>query len=363
MRSCGTLVAMATLAAVDLALSADGVFGVRFEPAADFSRRWLPVLVALHFLLAYWTLRHSCGSRRGRLAGAGMLLGAGIALWAGLHDPRALAVARDFLAPMGQRLGLAEWPPRLPVLMAAVLLAVGAVRAHDPAAAGLSASLLVLLPAFDPARDAVAVALLTGAAVLVVLVGLLESVWTAAYRDALTGLPGRRSLNDAMRQLGGRYAMAMLDVDHFKRFNDRFGHRTGDDVLKMIAARLQRVPGGRAFRYGGEEFAVLFTGRAARDAAERMEQFRTTLAKTPFVLRKAPRRNKTARGRQTGGIASRRRVTVTASIGIARPGKGQRDPLQVLSAADKALYKAKRAGRNRVVAAAVAARSAPSRRT
>ena len=141
----------------------------------------------------------------------------------------------------------------------------------------------------------------------------------------------------------------MLDVDHFKRFNDRFGHRTGDDVLKMIAARMLSIPGGRAFRYGGEEFAVIFTGRASLKAADRMECFRDGLARTPFVIRRVPRSNKRARGRKTTWIASRQRVRITVSIGVAAPGKSGKKATEVLAAADKALYKAKKTGRNRVM--------------
>jgi GGDEF domain-containing protein len=142
----------------------------------------------------------------------------------------------------------------------------------------------------------------------------------------------------------------MLDVDHFKRFNDRFGHRTGDDVLKMIAARMRQIPGGRAFRYGGEEFAVVFTGGAAPKAIDRMETFRAALARTPFVVRGVPRSTKKARGRKTGGVASRQRVKITVSVGVGVPGKGGRKAPEVLAAADKALYRAKKAGRNRVAA-------------
>ena len=143
----------------------------------------------------------------------------------------------------------------------------------------------------------------------------------------------------------------MLDVDHFKRFNDRFGHRTGDDVLKMIAARMRCIPGGRPFRYGGEEFAVLFTGRSAAAAVERMEHFRDALARTPFVIRRLPRADKKARGGKTERGISRRQVRITVSIGVAMPHKGRRKADEVLSSADKALYKSKKDGRNRVTTA------------
>ena len=64
-----------------------------------------------------------------------------------------------------------------------------------------------------------------------------------AYHDELTGLPGRRALNEALLRVGSRYAVAMVDVDHFKHFNDAYGHEVGDQVLRMVAAQLDR--GGR----------------------------------------------------------------------------------------------------------------------
>ena len=88
-----------------------------------------------------------------------------------------------------------------------------------------------------------------------------------AYDDELTGLPARRALNEALTRLRGVYTVAMVDIDHFKRFNDEHGHDVGDQLLRMVGARVGEVRGGgRAFRYGGEEFAVLFpgSGRAGR---------------------------------------------------------------------------------------------------
>ena len=81
-----------------------------------------------------------------------------------------------------------------------------------------------------------------------------------------------------------------------------------------------------------------------------MECFREGLARTPFVIRRLPRSNKKARGRKTTRVSSRQRVRITVSIGVAAPGKGGKKAPEVLAAADKALYKAKKAGRNRVMA-------------
>ena len=80
----------------------------------------------------------------------------------------------------------------------------------------------------------------------------------------------------------------MCDVDHFKRFNDTYGHDAGDQVLRMVAAKLSQVGGGgRAFRYGGEEFLVVFRGRSAREAEPFVESLRRSIADAGFVLRES----------------------------------------------------------------------------
>lgn len=183
-------------------------------------------------------------------------------------------------------------------------------------------------------------------AVLILVIALLEVSHFMAYRDELTGLPGRRALNQALLKLGGRYTIAMLDVDHFKKFNDTYGHDVGDEVLKMVAARLKGVRGGgKPFRYGGEEFTVLFAGRRAEDALPQLERLRAAIADAPFTVRG---RNRPKRKGEKKVRGSDRQVPITISIGAAEPGEHARDPQAVIKAADKALYRAKKAGRNRV---------------
>lgn len=351
LRSCGVLLVMLTLGTVlgmgrPFGDAVPGPFGeIHGLPQRGF------LLVPVNYLLGLWTVRYGWRSRRGLWALAGAAAWAG-AVAAGAADGPAAAVIRQISDWLPAELkGLTTFGAgTLVAVIAAVGMAWHAVRAHDPIAAGLSASLVLLLPPIARDLNNISLAIVASAAVLVVLVGVLESMMALAYRDGLTGLPGRRGLNDKLRQLGRRYAIAMLDVDHFKRFNDRFGHRTGDDVLKMIAARMRQIRGGHAFRYGGEEFAVVFTGRAARKAIDRMETFRGGLARTPFVVRGVPRSTKKARGRKTGRMASRQQVKITVSVGVALPGAGGRKAPEVLAAADKALYRAKKAGRNRVAA-------------
>ncbi len=185
-------------------------------------------------------------------------------------------------------------------------------------------------------------------AALALLTGLVETSHNMAYRDELTGIPGRRALNEALKRLGRHYSLAMLDIDHFKKFNDKHGHDVGDQVLKMVAGRLARVGGGgRTFRYGGEEFAVVFPGRRIEDVLPELERLRQNIASAAFVPRSKGRPAKKPKTPPRKNAPSRS-LCVTISIGAAAPSPEQRSTDQVMSAADQALYRAKQQGRNRV---------------
>jgi len=180
------------------------------------------------------------------------------------------------------------------------------------------------------------------------MIALLETSHALAYRDDLTGLPGRRALNEQLARLPRSYLIAMVDIDHFKQFNDRHGHDVGDQVLKMVAARLATVKcGGRAYRYGGEEFSILFSGRDKDGVQEELERLRRLIEQSRFVTRRWWRSmRKPAKTRPAA--RSNRQLKVTVSIGMAARNSGE-SASQVLKRADQALYRAKRAGRNRVM--------------
>lgn len=178
---------------------------------------------------------------------------------------------------------------------------------------------------------------------------LLESSYRMAYHDELTGLPARRAFNDALMRLDDRYAVAIVDIDHFKKFNDTYGHDTGDQVLRMVASRLARVSGGgEAFRYGGEEFCIVFPHLTVRDALPYLERLRADIADAPFVLRGQDRLARTIEDRARAEHESNLETHVTVSIGVAGANGRLVNVDDNLRAADKALYKAKRNGRNRV---------------
>ncbi|KZN36746.1 hypothetical protein N480_15865 [Pseudoalteromonas luteoviolacea S2607] len=167
-----------------------------------------------------------------------------------------------------------------------------------------------------------------------------------AFRDDLTALPTRRALNQLSLSLGRKYTVAMLDIDHFKKFNDTYGHDIGDQVLKLVASKLNKVKGGgKVFRYGGEEFTVVFSGRSPDIAFNALEQLREDIANYDMVIRQQQRQSK--KSRQSSPPSDRKTVNVTVSIGVATRQAKQTFE-QVIKSADEALYRAKKKGRNNV---------------
>ena len=243
--------------------------------------------------------------------------------------------------------------PQSAILAVALSFAVAAVaalvrRSH------LNASFAGAIAAFAVAAHVpnayITFASFIAAAELMVAVAVLQDAFRMAFRDELTGIPSRRAQNEQLAALGRRYTIAMLDVDHFKKFNDTYGHDLGDQVLKMVAAHVARVGGGgRAFRYGGEEFTVLFPGTDADDATPHLEAVREDIESYRMALRGSdrPARKRGAK-RQRGGWRGRRGVSVTVSIGVAERNGRLDSPQAVIEAADRALYRAKERGRNRL---------------
>lgn len=212
----------------------------------------------------------------------------------------------------------------------------------------------------------------TGA--LILAGSVIENSYMLAYRDELTSLPSRRAFHDSLLGLQEPYTLAMVDIDHFKSFNDTYGHETGDHVLRMVAARLARVTGGgQAFRIGGEEFCILFRGKPVGQVVEHLELLRQTVAASTFRVRARqqatpqwPERRRPPRGKNSRTRAKQSllpdELSVTVSIGGAEPASSSSQVEMVMRAADKALYRAKQLGRNRVQIASPARNARAAKR-
>jgi len=235
--------------------------------------------------------------------------------------------------------------------VALVGIAILCVRNEEVEAALLGALVALYLALALLHVEHISVAMCTAAALCLVW-GLLRSSHAMAYRDELTGLPGRRALNERLKVLGSSYSIAMLDIDHFKRCNDTYGHDVGDEVLKLVASRIRRVGGGgTAYRYGGEEFCIVFPRRELEEAVEPLEQVREAIANYNISLRDRnlrPKRAKEGTRKRGATRLGSDQISVTVSAGIATRTAEHPDPETVIAAADKKLYQAKKAGRNRV---------------
>jgi diguanylate cyclase (GGDEF)-like protein len=317
------------------------------------------VLLPLNFILI--SLQQEKGFIVPTLAPAAMLLFLESVLVAVLCRPDPVAAASRMhraLAPSPL-----PWATVLAGATAACLLLLRYWLFRKPAESGLLwalvASLLALrfggIGRIPPVYFLCAAALLASA--------LVENSYLLAYQDELTALPSRRAFQESLLRLQAPYSIAMLDIDHFKRCNDTYGHDTGDEVLRLVAGRLARVTGGgRAYRCGGEEFAIVFAGKTTSEILADLEALRASIEHSSFRLRGedrrrlergADRRSSASRAAKPGKAmravsAWRAEISVTASIGVAASGKTNASPEEVIRAADQALYRAKNAGRNRI---------------
>ena len=171
----------------------------------------------------------------------------------------------------------------------------------------------------------------------------LEQVRRDAMTDALTNLANRKAFDEHLEAAcdqaeagGGDLILAVLDIDHFKRFNDTWGHQTGDQVLRYVASVMARVAGHPrvAARYGGEEFALIFPAESSVQVHAALEAIRREIA------------SRALRRRSTNDELGA--VTLSAGFAQRRPGESA---TTLLGRADAALYASKHAGRNRVTCA------------
>jgi diguanylate cyclase (GGDEF)-like protein len=186
----------------------------------------------------------------------------------------------------------------------------------------------------------------------ILLYAIFQMYWHRVYVDELTDIHNRRALEEHLSHLSGEYAIAMMDIDHFKAFNDNYGHDEGDNVLRLVGSILNQELGDRVYRYGGEEFCAVFKGVSAEDAYMFANKVRRKLEERNFYIRKpnSKREHTSAFDRRKSRKSGNgKKVQITISIGLANPTKKTKTVEEVVKLADQALYEAKRKGRNRVI--------------
>ncbi len=319
---------------------------VSFPPKAVYTA--VAILVPLNAFAAM--LRPEQGARHGAAIPWLLLLGLESALiWFILRNPDLHSMVDHWLLRS----------PPLPLagrLAFAAAFAAAVWRAwpeFTPAQVGNAGALAAFYLAMEWGAAPGAHAAFMAAAGVVLLAALLHESHRLAFRDQLTGLPSRRALEERLRSLPASYVIAMADVDHFKPFNDQHGHDIGDQVLKLVAGRLAEVGGGgTAYRYGGEEFCVIFPGQSLKEAERHLQAVRKAIEGYRMAVRREDRPKKAKEGEKLRGVGEEsgptKVLSVTVSIGFAAPADEQATPVKVLKAADEALYRAKQAGRNRV---------------
>jgi len=366
--------ALAVLFLADQAMSLSGTVHGSSGPGW-IALQAVAVLVPTNFVLI--ALMHERGFTVSSAAPVGLFLFVQCVIVA------VICRAAEGLAPLSSRAHHAAPTVSLPgyalvaLAAAGIFLLVRSLLTRKPADSALLWSLAAFFLALRSAETTRTSTVYSAAAACILAASIIENSYLLAYHDELTTLPSRRAFNDAILRLQEPYSIAVVDIDHFKRFNDTYGHDIGDQVLRLVASNLARVMGGgQAYRCGGEEFSILFPGKTTSEVVDHLEQLRATIETSEFRMRAGDRRQvprgldrrneRTPRGRVRKGHAIRQlaqekpsdaALSVTVSIGVATSTKGKPYPDLVQQAADKALYRAKANGRNRVETASPARRS------
>jgi len=320
--------------------------------AAEVIPICLPLSLSLVFLIRECPLFASRSVERAGAALAPLLLLVWMVNWA----PESYdALVAWKIATLGDRVAF----PHAAIVSVAAFALVAVLNPDARIRGFLMSQVFTLIPALFAARldlvaagkqDAFRTDLAFVAVSLVLLHAMFTMYWSRVYLDELTGIPNRRALNDRLHAVAGEYSLAMIDIDHFKDFNDEFGHAEGDNILRLVAGHLGAAFGPAAYRYGGEEFCVVIEGPDPAKAVEAIDRARIGLARREFHIRSDQPRRKGDRGRiPEPGDPAHRIMNITFSAGVTATREDDAEPEAVIRRADAALYRAKNAGRNRVV--------------
>jgi diguanylate cyclase (GGDEF)-like protein len=188
---------------------------------------------------------------------------------------------------------------------------------------------------------------------LVIVISVIETSFSFAFYDDLTGLPARRAFNETLSKIGRHFTVAMIEVDSFKKINDRYGLLVGDQVLRMVATKLEKVTGGGlSYRYGGQRFAVVFPVKFVDETIPHLDSLRKGVEIYSFILRgpKRPREKPLNPEKYRG---SQKRISLTIAIGVVERIDAKVKPKYIIKGADQALLNAQSKGGNQIATPAL----------
>jgi diguanylate cyclase (GGDEF)-like protein len=194
---------------------------------------------------------------------------------------------------------------------------------------------------------------------LILVMTLLEASYKAAYVDEATGMPGRQAFDTALKGLGRRYSVAVIEIDQIKSYNNAHGQIVGGQILRLVAATISGLSvGGRVYHHAGDNFAALFPGKPSGDTLADLERIRKAVETLDLVLRGRDQVRK-RRDRRNGANSALEELPVTISIGVAERNDAAIQPDAVIKTAYRALYQAKLEGGNLVKRGAISQQALP----
>jgi len=267
--------------------------------------------------------------------------------WIGLPEHAAIAATLEssFIDPRYTAWTPIAQPALLALGVALVLQTVRFMSYRNPVDRGFFWALVSIFLALHGTRAGWSPTNYLATAGLILIIAAYAEIYQSTYYDQLTGMRGRPYWDQAMANLGSRYAVALIDIDGMKRINDVHGYAVGDQILRMVSTKVAHLSGdGKAFRFDGNRFAVIFHDKSAVEAVPHLEELRKAVAAAPVTL--PIRRHLFRKPDQPV------QIPVTVSIGAAERDERRAIPDQVMKAAEVALARAKHDGRNQVKARA-----------
>ena len=182
---------------------------------------------------------------------------------------------------------------------------------------------------------------------LILVISMIENIYFEGFRDELTDLPTRQVLMGNLSKLKTGYAVAMIEIDHFKKLKDDHGRKVSKQIIRLVGSKLASVTGGMPFRYGDAVFFVIFPEMFVQETMSHLERLRAAIKESALIL-PSPKLSQRKLKKLKGLKIPPNKIHVSVSIGVAERIDLDIRPQQVIKSAEEALYFARKEGRDRI---------------